>query len=127
LPQNHSNGIHYYSANYLFSFAGLKTSALYWLRDNKLDDKITASDFCASFEQSIVDGKQAIIIDYGVKRNPWFARPIRDELREVAPKIYLALCVYRYFGKQPILGWFAVDCTGSHNLMHEMMVDLVQS
>jgi N6-L-threonylcarbamoyladenine synthase len=41
--------------NYLFSFAGLKTSALYWLRDNKLDDKITTNDFCASFEQSIVD------------------------------------------------------------------------
>ncbi|TSC83902.1 MAG: O-sialoglycoprotein endopeptidase [Parcubacteria group bacterium Gr01-1014_13] len=41
--------------NYLFSFAGLKTSALYWLRDNKLDDKITTNDFCASFEQAIVD------------------------------------------------------------------------
>lgn len=41
--------------NYLFSFAGLKTSALYWLRDNKLDNKITTNDFCASFEQAIVD------------------------------------------------------------------------
>lgn len=41
--------------NYLFSFAGLKTSALYWLRDNKLDEKITINDFCASFEQAIVD------------------------------------------------------------------------
>ena len=41
--------------NYLFSFAGLKTSALYWLRDNKLDNKITINDFCASFEQAIVD------------------------------------------------------------------------
>lgn len=38
--------------NYLFSFAGLKTSALYWLRDNKLEN---INDFCASFEQAIVD------------------------------------------------------------------------
>lgn len=38
-----------------FSFSGLKTSALYWLRDNKLDKKITINDFCASFEEAIVD------------------------------------------------------------------------
>lgn len=45
-----------------FSFAGLKTAALYWLRDNA-DKKNTTynlelrtlDDFCASFEQSIVD------------------------------------------------------------------------
>lgn len=59
--------------NFDFSFSGLKTSALYWLRDNKLSaDKIIPyelpigvygqtsnppmiEDFCASFEQAIVD------------------------------------------------------------------------
>ena len=41
--------------NYAFSFAGLKTSALYWLRDNKFSDKISVNDFCASFEEAIVD------------------------------------------------------------------------
>lgn len=59
--------------NYLFSFAGLKTSALYWLRDHKLSaahinpfdlpagvfghapEEPTINDFCASFEQAIVD------------------------------------------------------------------------
>jgi N6-L-threonylcarbamoyladenine synthase len=65
------------SDNYDMSFAGLKTSALYWLRDNKLavmkthafdtifswlpsrlgisNDPITIHDFCASYEQAIVD------------------------------------------------------------------------
>mgnify|MGYP001616601412 FL=1 len=73
------------SADFHFSFAGLKTSALYWLRDNPplviashneaipLDgsanneiaassrnggtprNDITTNDFCASFEQAIVD------------------------------------------------------------------------
>jgi len=52
---------------YDFSFAGLKNSALYWLRDNKLKKKntflsqiffpkrITINDFCASLEQAIID------------------------------------------------------------------------
>ncbi|MFA5175190.1 MAG: tRNA (adenosine(37)-N6)-threonylcarbamoyltransferase complex transferase subunit TsaD [Patescibacteria group bacterium] len=35
-----------------FSFAGLKTAALYWLRDHK---KINKNDFCSSFEQAIID------------------------------------------------------------------------
>lgn len=59
--------------NYNFSFAGLKTAALYWLRDNELSamnpnpvtlpagiwgigaPAPTINDFCASFEQAIVD------------------------------------------------------------------------
>jgi len=59
--------------NFNFSFAGLKTAALYWLRDNKLAaNKIlpynlpagiygqqinppTTNDYCASFEQAIID------------------------------------------------------------------------
>ena len=59
--------------NFDFSFAGLKTSALYWLQKNKLSatnilpiqlpagvfgqtpENPTINDFCASFEQAIVD------------------------------------------------------------------------
>ncbi len=41
--------------NWNFSFSGLKTAALYWLQKNKLSEAPTASDFCASFEQAIVD------------------------------------------------------------------------
>ena len=41
--------------NFDFSFSGLKTSALYWLQKNTLDANITKNDFCASFEQAIVD------------------------------------------------------------------------
>jgi len=48
--------------NFDFSFSGLKTAALYWLRDNakktnlyyKLDEA-TKKDFCASFQQAIAD------------------------------------------------------------------------
>lgn len=47
--------------NYNFSFAGLKTSALYWLRNHEefriknQESRITINDFCASFEQAIID------------------------------------------------------------------------
>lgn len=59
--------------NFDFSFSGLKTAALYWLRDNSLQsvntspfgvlaswfgtkkDAVTINDFCASIEQAIVD------------------------------------------------------------------------
>lgn len=59
--------------NYNFSFSGLKTSALYWLKDNTLaaektlpyelptgiygqvPNPPTINDFCASFEQAIAD------------------------------------------------------------------------
>lgn len=73
------------SRNLDMSFAGLKTSALYWLRDNSLaaiptsplrrmsawfgqsiSDDITINDFCASFEQAIIDvliGKTMRAID----------------------------------------------------------------
>ncbi len=60
-------------AHYDFSFSGLKTAALYWLRDNQLSavntnalnlpagvfgvtpQSPTINDFCASFEQAIID------------------------------------------------------------------------
>ncbi len=64
----------FYKKKYNFSFAGLKTAALYWLRDNTLSvthpsamatlpvgitgitgEGPTLQDFCASFEQAIVD------------------------------------------------------------------------
>ena len=63
-----------HSGDYSFSYSGLKTSALYWLRDHKLsaahvnplaglpsgllgtqNEPPTLEDFCTSFEQAIVD------------------------------------------------------------------------
>jgi len=98
--------------NFDFSFAGLKTSALYWFRDHALAwnkttatndttvvrspstvdrSLITRNDFCASFEQAIVDvlvGKtiraaqqfkpKTIILGGGVAAN----KKLREMLRE---------------------------------------------
>lgn len=85
-----------------FSFAGLKTSALYWLRDNTIAYRlspIALADFCASFEQAIVDvlvGKtlraakqynpKTIILGGGVSANKKLRETLREELKQKHPK-----------------------------------------
>jgi N6-L-threonylcarbamoyladenine synthase len=47
-----------HSKDYNFSFAGLKTAVLYYVRDNELkikDDIGPKADVCASFQQAVVD------------------------------------------------------------------------
>lgn len=96
--------------NFDFSFAGLKTSALYWLRDHQLaathinplqhpagifglqKEEPTLSDFCASFEQAIIEvlisktlratekyHPQTIILAGGVSAN----KKLRETLEEM--------------------------------------------
>lgn len=95
--------------NYDFSFAGLKTAVLYWLRDNQLKKpgfsiadvffqligkpRINIKDFCASFEQAIVDtlvGKtvratkeyqpKTVILAGGVAANVKLREALREEI-----------------------------------------------
>ncbi len=78
--------------NFDFSFAGLKTSALYWLRDNK---KFNINDFCASFEQAIIDvliaktlraakkyPPQTVILSGGVSGNKKLRETLKQALSE---------------------------------------------
>lgn len=107
--------------DYSFSFSGLKTAALYWLRDNKLaatkitdtffqrafgvfswnsprPAEITTNDFCASFEQAIIDvlvGKtikaakefkpQTIILCGGVAANKKLRQTLVDTIETLSP------------------------------------------
>lgn len=113
--------------NFDFSFSGLKTSALYWLRDNSLAaDKIlpynlptgiygqmsnppTIHDFCASFEQAIVDvlvGKtvkaaeeylpKTVILCGGVSANKKLRAVLQSELTksDSSPKLLFPLSAY---------------------------------
>lgn len=87
--------------DYNFSFSGLKTAALYWLRDNKLTDALTTNDFCASFEQAIIDvlvGKtikatnefkpQTVILCGGVAANKKLRQTLEEKISTLssAPK-----------------------------------------
>ena len=134
--------------NYLFSFAGLKTSALYWLRDNPplviptmkeeslsnfpthphpaqagntdrdpsslrlaRDDKqrVTINDFCASFEQAIVDvlvaktikatieyKPKTIILAGGVSANKKLRLTLEENIKKLLPTPHLLLPSLKY-------------------------------
>jgi N6-L-threonylcarbamoyladenine synthase len=86
---------------YEFSFAGLKTAALYWLRDN---EKFNINDFCASFEQTIVDvlvtktlratkefNPKTIILSGGVSANKKLRETLKKEIDKNIPnsKFYI--------------------------------------
>ena len=93
---------------YEFSFAGLKTSALYWLRDNATKNTPTSyklqakklNDFCASFEQAIIDVLTAktiravkefkpktIIIGGGVSANKKLRNELDKQLKTIGSEL----------------------------------------
>ncbi len=104
--------------NYNFSFAGLKTSALYWLRDHGLNEEnknwnvgtgLQLPDFCASFEQAIVDvlvGKtvraakhyqlKTVILSGGVAANARLRETLRTELTQTLPHVIFQVPALKY-------------------------------
>lgn len=94
------------SGNFDFSFAGLKTSALYYFRDNP---KVNTNNFCASFEQAIVDtlvGKmtraikqykpKTIILCGGVSANKKLRETLAQEVKTNFPKSILLVPEGKY-------------------------------
>jgi hypothetical protein len=58
---------------------------------------------------SIVDGAPTVILDYDQPENPKAIRLIHDEIREVAPKLFLGpAAVKRKRGEPVIVLWFAL-------------------
>ena len=112
--------------NFDFSFAGLKTAALYWLRDNELSimptglnmpagifgvttNEPTLEDFCASLEQAITDvivsktwraaeqyQPKTIILGGGVSANEKIRESLRAALAETAPNAQFLVPDRRY-------------------------------
>jgi hypothetical protein len=61
-------------------------------------------------EPSMVDGAPCIYLDYAQPGNPWFIAKICDEIREVAPGLFLGPAMWKdgHGGAAHVL-WFAVD------------------
>ena len=51
--------------------------------------------FETRIDRSSIDGKAAVILDYDHADNPWPVRQVRDELREVAPGLWLGPATFR--------------------------------
>jgi hypothetical protein len=65
--------------------------------------------FTTRVEPSVVDGAPCIVLDYDRPDNPWFIRRIRDELREVAPALFLGPALLASGERHRLLVYFAID------------------
>lgn len=83
------------SKDFDFSFSGLKTAALYYLQDNP---DVNKNDFCASFEQAIVDllihktikaikkyQPKTIILGGGVSANKKLRSTLEETIKKESP------------------------------------------
>ena len=68
--------------------------------------------FATSLGRSAVDDEPCILLDYDNKAdrdpNPWLIRKIRDELREVAPKLFLGPALLNTPTRPRLIAYFAV-------------------
>lgn len=74
---------------------------------------VRALNFVARVGASVVDGRAAVLLDYGDPRtgsgSP--ARRIYDELREIEDGLWLGPSYYAARGRRISMGWFALDAS----------------
>jgi hypothetical protein len=70
--------------------------------------------FKTRVEPSAIDGQSCILLDYDLAENPKPIRMIRDELREVAPGLFLGPAMLDTKKSDPrLVLFFACDCSGN--------------
>lgn len=65
--------------------------------------------FKTRFAVSFIDGKPTFQLDYDGPANPFFIRAIVDEIREVAPGLYLGPAALNFRGRPRAVLFFAVS------------------
>jgi hypothetical protein len=65
--------------------------------------------FKTRFGQSFLDGAPTFVLDYSGPGNPPFIRSIVDEIREVAPGLYLGPAALNFKGRPRMVLYFAVS------------------
>src|SRR5580658_9972410 len=58
--------------------------------------------FRTLFGPSVVDGRPCVVLDYDDADNPGLIRSIHDEVREVAPGLYLGPACWKREGRSPL-------------------------
>jgi hypothetical protein len=61
------------------------------------------------FGPSAIDGKPTLILDYDLDVNPSYIRHIHDEIREVAPGLFLGPAMWKGATDKSLVLWFALD------------------
>lgn len=67
--------------------------------------------FETSFGPSAIDGKPTLILDYDLSVNPSYIRHVHDEIREVAPGVFLGPAMWKRGTDKVLVLWFALDAT----------------
>ena len=65
--------------------------------------------FRTRFGPSFLDGKPTFVLDYSGPGNPPFIRQIVDEVREVAPRLYMGPAALNVSGRPRLILFFAVS------------------
>lgn len=65
--------------------------------------------FATSFGPSAIDGKPTLVLDYDLDANPGYIRHIHDEIREVAPGLFLGPAMWKGATAKTLVLWFALD------------------
>lgn len=61
------------------------------------------------FGPSAIDGRPTLILDYDLDVNPSYIRHIHDEIREVAPGLFLGPAMWKGARDKTLVLWFALD------------------
>jgi hypothetical protein len=69
----------------------------------------TLFPFETSFGPSAIDGRPTLILDYDLDVNPGYIRHVHDEIREVAPGLFLGPAMWKSANKKTLVLWFALD------------------
>jgi hypothetical protein len=77
----------------------------------KAGAKMNWFPFKTSVQDSVIDGKPTIVLDYEQEGNPKLIKKIHDEIREVAPGMYLGPAMAKVGKSKPpvLVLWFALD------------------
>jgi hypothetical protein len=69
--------------------------------------------FATSFGPSSIDGRPTLILNYDLAANPSYIRMIHDEIREVAPGLFLGPAMWKRPKGNLLVLWFGLDARGS--------------
>ena len=65
--------------------------------------------FGTRFDASFLDGKPTFVLNYGSRKNPPLIKQIVDEVREVAPRLYMGPAALKVGGRLRHVLFFAVS------------------
>jgi hypothetical protein len=82
-----------------------------------LNSNFDAFPFETKVVSSVIDNKPCILLDYDQPENPWFITQIRDEIREVSPRLFMGPAMWKDGnGGATLVLWFAVDFNSPSDL-----------